>query len=273
MESKMMEALNLVLPLVKKITGQDIQLSLCDREQALGTWIADSFQLPGAVPGAKLDWANPAMAEMLKAMEENKQSVNFLPKEVLGVAIQGVVTPITENGQVVGVVTCARSVEKELRTKEAIQELDQNLNQSMESVDSIAEEAQRLAHQLNDIKKISEEVQMKVDQGLKLVNMIQGNASRSNILALNASIEAARRGAAGKGFAVVANEMGKLAQVSGNSAKEILQTLQEITKSVEQVAQAVNEANDSATTQATTTQEVTANLNQITDFVGQIVER
>ena len=103
--------------------------------------------------------------------------------------------------------------------------------------------------------------------------MIQGNASRSNILALNASIEAARRGEAGKGFAVVANEMGKLAQVSGNSAKEILQTLQEITKSVEKVAQAVNDANEAASTQATTTQEVTANLNQITDFVGQIVER
>ena len=100
MDSKMMEALNLVLPLVKKITGQDVQLSLCDRERTLGTWTADSFQLPGAVPGVKLDWSNPAMAEMLKAMEDNKQSVSFLPKEILGVAIQGVVTPISENGQV-----------------------------------------------------------------------------------------------------------------------------------------------------------------------------
>lgn len=273
MESNIMDALMQVLPLVKKITGVDVQLSLCDRETALATWEADSFNIPGAIPGLKLDWNNPAHAAMLQAMQDNRSSISIMPKEIMGTAVEGVLTPITEHGRVVGIVTSARSIEKEQHTGEVIKELDSNLNRSLESVDAIAIEAQNLAQQLNDIKKFSEEVQQKVEQGLKLVNTIQGNASRSNILALNASIEAARRGEAGKGFAVVANEMGKLAQVSGNSAKEILQTLQEITASVEKVAKAVNDANDAAMTQATTTQEVTANLNHITDFVGEIVER
>lgn len=273
MESKMMDALRMVLPMLKQFTGEDFQVSLCDRETALATWKADGFEMPGAAPGLKLEWTNPAQVDMLKAMEENKQRVSFLPKEILGTPIKGVLTPVSEHGQVVGLVACARSVEKEESNREAIQKLDENLSQSMESVGAISTEAQKLASQLSDIQKISELMKEKVEQGLKMVNTIQGNASRSNILALNASIEAARKGEAGRGFAVVANEMGKLAQVSGNSAKEILQTLQEITAAVEKVAQAVNEANDSAANQAVTTREVTANLNDITRFVGHIVEK
>lgn len=54
MESKIIDALQLVLPLIKSITNEDIQLSLCDTEKAIATWPADSFSMPGAQPGLKL---------------------------------------------------------------------------------------------------------------------------------------------------------------------------------------------------------------------------
>lgn len=55
MESKIIDALQLVLPLIKSITNEDIQLSLCDTEKAIATWPADSFSMPGAQPGLKLN--------------------------------------------------------------------------------------------------------------------------------------------------------------------------------------------------------------------------
>ncbi|MBR6148046.1 MAG: hypothetical protein IKQ44_06845 [Lachnospiraceae bacterium] len=270
MDSKIMEALDMVLPLVNQITGEDYQISLCDRETALKTWKAKGFSMPAAVPGNKLDRNNPALAAMMDAMEKNKPSVSIMPKEVLGIPVRGILTPVSEGGEVVGLVVCARSLEKELEVKDKIHTLDERLNDSLDSVDSIAVEAKKLADQLADISKVAKTVSEKVEEGLKMVSTIQNNASRSNILALNASIEAARNGEAGKGFAVVASEMGTLAQVSGNSAKEIMQSLKEITDEVEKVTKAVMEANVAATTQAETTQEVTDNINDITRLVSDI---
>lgn len=106
-----------------------------------------------------------------------------------------------------------------------------------------------------------------------MVNTVQSNASRSNILALNASIEAARSGEAGRGFAVVASEMGKLAQMNSSSATEILRAFDEIMKSVDKVSEAVREATAAAEKQAVTTAEITKNLNDITKFANDIANK
>lgn len=272
-ESKMIEALKLVLPLVKQMTGKDIQLSLCDREKAIDTWPADSFSMPGAIPGLALEWDNPAQRGMLAVMESGVPDVNFLPKEIFGVPIKGILTPVFEEGEVVGLVACAYSLEEETNMQDTIATLDMNLGQSKESVEAIAKEASNLAEKLNSIREVAEAVKEQVHSANSMVGAIQANASKSNILALNASIEAARAGEMGKGFAVVADEMGKLAQASGNSAKEISQSLEDIITAVDKVTEAVNEANDAATNQAATTEEVTATLTDITDSVSQITKR
>ena len=273
MESKMIEALKLVLPLIQQITGEDFQLSLCDRETALATWEARSFSLPGAIPGLKLSWDNPGQVDMLNAMQNNEQKISILPAKVFGVPIKGIVTPITEDGKVVGVVTCPYSMQKELENEQSLNKLDENLTQAAEKIDSISQEADLLASQISDIQYTGEVVKTKVKQGLKMVNTVQSNASRSNILALNASIEAARSGEAGRGFAVVASEMGKLAQMNSSSATEILRAFDEIMKAVDKVTDAVREATSAAEKQATTTAEITKNLSDITKFANDIANK
>lgn len=272
MANRMIEALQMVLPLVKEMTGRDMQLSLCDRTTAIATWEAESFSMPAALPGLELQWENPAQRNMLEAMESGKQSVSYLPKEILGVPIRGILTPIFDEGEVVGLVACAYSMEQDMKIQQSIQQLHTNLNQSKDKVEDIAQEATNLADKLDSIREITELVKGTVAKASGMVNAIQGNASKSNILALNASIEAARAGEAGRGFAVVAGEMGKLAQMSGSSAKEIDQSLRDITAAVEKVEVAVEDANSVADKQATNTNAATEALADVAEFVKEITE-
>jgi len=272
MDMKIMEALELVLPMIKEITGQDFQMSLCDREAAINTWKADGFEMPGAVPGLKLDWNNPAQSDMLKAMRDNESCVSMLPKEIFGVPIKGILTPVSEDGEVVGVVACAYSMEKDLKIKEAIQQLDDKLNSALEKIEAIASDAKKLADKVNDIHKVGEIVGEKVLTGQKMINAVQSNAKKSNILALNASIEAARTGEAGRGFAVVASEMGKLAQANATSANEIFEAFARISEAVEQVGTAVTAATASAENQAVITSELKNDFNSIAEFANELTK-
>lgn len=96
----------------------------------------------------------------------------------------------------------------------------------IESMDAINLNSERM----NEIVKVIEDIGAKT----KIINDI---VFQTKLLSFNASVEAARAGEHGKGFAVVAEEVGNLAQMSGNAAHEISALLEDSTQKVEQIIQ------------------------------------
>lgn len=92
-----------------------------------------------------------------------------------------------------------------------------------------------LAATMQDVANLSDHVSANVNNTDSVIAIIQQIAGQTNLLGLNAAIEAARVGEHGRGFAVVAEEVRKLSDQSHQSAKEIQTTLRELKTSMEVV--------------------------------------
>ena len=113
----------------------------------------------------------------------------------------------------------------------------------IKGVSDAANAAQETARLMLDLEKQSEEVG-------NIVQAVVRIADQTNLLALNAAIEAARAGEHGRGFAVVADEVRNLAETSEKSAREIKDVVTEIQASVRNVVAEINQIGDNAKEEA-----------------------
>lgn len=148
---------------------------------------------------------------------------------------------------------------------ESASEGQANMNASREVISSLLEEI----HSTSDV--VSELQQESSNIG-KILEVIQNIAEQTNLLALNAAIEAARAGEQGRGFAVVADEVRSLASKTQQSTEEIYQMIDRLQQRANQAVARMDTNRDKAESLVTQADNTDRSIQTILDSLGSITD-
>lgn len=150
---------------------------------------------------------------------------------------------------------------------------DQSSGVTQDSVKLIRATIEDIRNQSTYTQNDASKVQALAEQTQKIgsiVGTIDEIAAQTNLLALNAAIEAARAGEAGRGFAVVADEVRALASRTSKSTQEISAMVHQVQKDASEATSSMNTSVENINAVADRASTIEGTLNSILDYVGQV---
>jgi hypothetical protein len=215
-----------VLPLLNSLFSSDVGVSLTDREKY-------TLYKPGKSLDLQIPIGTPIKpgSAVYRAMDERRRVIIKADKALFGQPYIAIAIPVyDEQGIIVGAACVQETVERQDTLKGMAAKLTDNISMLASSTEQISAQSQEIAGVSNELTKVSQESLSRVRDMDQVMGFIKGIAGQTNLLGLNAAIEAARVGEHGRGFGVVAEEMRKLAASSAESIKKIEMMIQAIQK-------------------------------------------
>ena len=156
------------------------------------------------------------------------------------------------------------------RAAEMASQAEQSAQSGQAIVQQSADTMQELVERMAMAVPIANELEKNGGNISAILSVIEGISEQTNLLALNAAIEAARAGEQGRGFAVVADEVRQLASRTHDSVDQIRVVIEDLQNGTRSVTTAISEGNHLALETATQVKKAVSSLADISSFVADI---
>ncbi len=258
-ENEVLNAFNIVLPYLPYFFDNEASIAITDTEKYLNSQPCAAIPLSNA-PGEPIRSGGTAY----KAMRDGNIAISEVPKEVYGTAFKNYVVPIKNRyGKVEGCVMVAKSLSRRDELLNYSKHLSEALQQIADVTVNFAQKLQTIVEMNSEASHLIDEAQNNVNSTDKIFGFMNQVTSQTNLLGINASIEATRAGADGKGFKVIAQEIRKLSETSRQSVGKIDSLLEAVNKSVKDICEMTAKTSEIISTESSAFSQIAASVQEL----------